>query len=172
MVTTSSCGLTYQQRQDMFRTKYVTGCQVVETPPAAAPQAQPQVADPSEKEAIDEVISGSKAEVDRCYLESRELWADLEGLVAIKFIVKENGSVGDTAVLTYWSTIDEAAAVGCCIAQVAQTWKFAAPRDGKPFEVVHVFDLVTDIFRLKYRPGSTDVGKPQPSSGTEIHKVW
>jgi hypothetical protein len=116
------------------------------------------------------VISGSEKEVERCLLESRELWADLEGTVAIKLTVKPDGSVEDPAVVTAHSTVYEAA-VGCCITRIAQTWKFAAPKDGKAHEVEHVFDLVTDIFRYRYSPTS-NVGTPQPASGTEIHETW
>jgi TonB family protein len=158
----SSCGLSYQQRQDMFRERYLTGCQVIR----AAPTAQI----PGPTEAVADVISGSDKEVERCLLESREIWAELEGTVAIKFTVEPNGSVDDVAVLTAHSTVYEAA-VGCCLARIAQTWKFRAPKDGKAHEVEHVFDLVTDIFRFRYQPTS-NVGQPQPASGTEIHETW
>ncbi|HTU58771.1 MAG TPA: AgmX/PglI C-terminal domain-containing protein, partial [Polyangiales bacterium] len=109
-------------------------------------------------------------EVDQCYLESRELWADLEGLVSIKLPVHPNGGVSDSAVVMYDGTIHEPA-VGCCITRGAKNWKFPASKDGKPYEVEHTFDLVTDIFRIRYR-STSEVGKPQPPSGTAIHHTW
>lgn len=144
----------------MFRERYLAGCQVIRTTPA-----EPI---PGPTDAVADVIGGSDKEVERCLLESRELWAGLEGTVALKFTVKPDGNVADTAVLTAHSTVYEAA-VGCCIAQIAQTWKFAKPRDGKAHEVEHVFDLDTDIFRYSYRPTSNVA---QPASGTEIHETW
>ena len=165
----ASCGLSYQQRQDRFRENYLAGCQVVRNPSASqSPDHEPPESE--ERSAIEDVISSAKLEVDQCYLESRELWADLEGLVSIKLTVQPNGSVSDSAVVMYDATIHEPA-VGCCIIRGAKNWKFPASKDGKPYEVEHTFDLVTDIFRFRYRPGS-DVGKPQPASGTAIHHTW
>ena len=165
----ASCGLSYQERQDRFRARYLADCRVVRDPPAVDRSGQAEE-ESAERAAIEDVIDGSEYEVERCYLESRELWADLEGLVAIKLMVKPDGSVADPSVMMYDATIHEAA-VGCCIARVAQSWKFPPPHDGKPFEVEHTFELQTDIFRLKFRPNS-DVGRPQPASGTEIHHTW
>ena len=139
-------------------------------PPASQHSAQEQSEESAERAAVEDVISGAKNEVEQCHLESRELWADLEGLVSIKFTVQANGSVTDPAVVMYEATIHEAA-VGCCITRGVKNLKFPAPKDGKPFEVAHTFDLMTDIFKFRYRPTS-DVGKAQPASGTEIHHTW
>jgi len=166
----ASCGLSYQQRQDRYREHYLVGCQVVRNPPVAE-SADQEAPESAERTAIEDVISSSaKAEVDQCYLESRELWADLEGLVSIKLTVQPDGSVSDSAVVMYEAALHEPA-VGCCITRGAKGWKFPASKDGKPYEIEHTFDLVTDLFRFRYRPGS-DVGKPQPASGTSIHHTW
>jgi hypothetical protein len=168
LASVASCGLSYQERQDRFREHYLSGCEV-RNPPASQSTDQEAPESP-ERTAIEDVISGAKTEVDQCYLESRELWSDLEGLVSIKLMVQPNGSVSDAAVVMYEATLHEPA-VGCCITRGAKSWKFPTSKDGKPYEVEHTFDLVTDIFRFRYRPES-DVGKPQPASGTAIHHTW
>lgn len=116
------------------------------------------------------MFSESHNEVERCYLEARELWPDLEGQVAISVTVDANGKVTDPALLAYDSTIGEAA-LGCCLVRVAQTWQPPPPRDGKPRMVEHVFYFEPDIFKIKFG-ASSDVGKAQPASGTEIHRAW
>lgn len=137
---------------------------VVYDPPAVERVERPEQA------AVEDAVSDAKYEIERCYLESRELWADLEGLVALKLTVNTDGSVEQAAVMMYDATIHEAA-VGCCLADVARTWKLPAPTDGKPYEIEHTIELEADVFKIKFG-SSSDVGKPQPASGGEIHRTW
>jgi hypothetical protein len=172
VATSSACGLTYQQRQDRFRERYETGCEILRTAPAARPAAaaaESSKEDP-ERDDIDAAFSTTKDEVQRCYLEALELWADMDGLVTVNITIQPDGSVTSPAVAMYHSTIAEAS-VGCCIARVVHATQFPKPRAGKPLAVSHVFDLETAYIKLRFG-GGTDVGQPQPASGTEIHRTW
>ena len=141
----AACGLSYQQRQDRFRARFITGCKVLYSPPAE------RASNPISLElpAISEVIERSRNELQFCYLQALELWPQLEGRIVMNFTVTPNGTVDDPTIAVHNSTILDAS-VGCCMARVAQTWNFPAPPDGKPFDVEYPFELVTDILRVRF----------------------
>lgn len=161
----------------------MTGCNVLYSPPAAQ-RSEPMSAAPPNAAEISEVIEGSQRELERCYLESLAVWPQFEGRVVLNVSIKPNGTVGDTAVAMHNSTVFDAA-VGCCFAGVAQTWRFPAPADGKPLEIEYPFELLKDVLKIRFSassvtakpfqnqfPGTVVVAPPQPASGTELHSIW
>jgi hypothetical protein len=181
--SSASCGLSYQQRQDRFREHYMTGCRVLYSPPASQ-KSEPASPDPARDAEIRKVIEDTRSELDRCYLESLAVWPQLEGRVVLDILIQANGTTGATAVAMHNSSVFDAA-VGCCMARVADTWRFPEPRDGKPQEIEYPFELMTDLLKVRFStsvvttstfnsrfPATVLIAAPQPASGTEIHHTW
>jgi TonB family protein len=79
------------------------------------------------KEAIRRVIRQHLNEIRFCYEQKLALKPDLEGRVAVKFIIAPDGSVKGSKV--DGSTINDAEVSSCVAAAVAR-WTFPAPPDG------------------------------------------
>jgi hypothetical protein len=179
----ASCSHAYEQRQERFRERSQTGCKVLYDPPIQ-PSADPVRLDTATKSKISHVIEASQGELVRCYLESLDVWPQLEGSVVINFTVRPDGTVGDAAVAMHHSTVFDAS-VGCCLARVAQTWTFPAPQDSKPFEVEYPFELLKDPLKIRLLGvGSSKIpftpqfaptailAPSQSSSGSDLNRVW
>jgi hypothetical protein len=152
--------------------------------PPVQPTFDPVRLDAATKSKISHVIEASQNELLRCYLESLDVWPQLDGSVVINFTVRPDGTVGDAAVAMHHSTVFDAS-VGCCIARVAQTWAFPAPPDSKPFDVEYPFELVKDPLKVRltgmgpskfpftsqFSPTAV-LAPSQTSRGSELHRVW
>ncbi|HET8939305.1 MAG TPA: AgmX/PglI C-terminal domain-containing protein [Polyangiales bacterium] len=161
----------------------MTGCRVLNSPPAG-PRPEPTTPDPAREAEIRTVIEGTRSELDRCYLEALAVWPQLEGRVVLDITIQANGMTRDTAVAMHNSSIFDAT-VGCCIARVADSWRFPEPKDGKPLEIEYPFELMTDILKVRFStsvvttstfnsrfPATVLIAAPQPASGTDIHHTW
>jgi hypothetical protein len=175
----SSCAGSYEQRQAKLRERYTTGCRVLNDPPAR--QGPDAISIPAS--AISETIERSHDELLLCYLEAIQMWKRLAGRLVIDFTVQADGTVADPAVaMSYSSIVDPT--VGCCIARVAQTWKFPAPPDNKPFQVAYPFDLMTSVAEQRYDapkasteyrgqfPGTLILAPSLAPNATDLRSVW
>jgi hypothetical protein len=174
-----SCAGSYQQQQAKLRERYTTGCRVLNDPPAR--QAPDAISIPAS--AISKNIERSHDELLTCYLEAVEMRNGLAGRVVIDFTVRVDGSVADPAVAMSYSSISDPT-VGCCIARVAQTWKFPAPPDNKPFQVAYPFDLMTGAANQRYDapkasieyrgqfPGTLLLTPSLAPNATDLRSVW
>ena len=125
----AACSEAYQRQQDRLRARYLTGCQV-DNDPQARQTAEPMGLPPS---VINEGVERSSEQLQLCYLEALRVWPQLEGRVVIKFYVEPDGSTSAPSVAMHYSTVFDPT-IGCCIARVAQSWRFPAPNDGKVTE--------------------------------------
>jgi TonB family protein len=90
------------------------------------------------KETIRRIIGRHVAEVRNCYQQQLQAHPDLQGRVAIKFIISPTGAV-QTAQVTESDL--GSPAVGQCIAQAVQRWGFPAPEGGGLVVVTYPFVL-------------------------------
>lgn len=130
-----------------------------------------------------ETIERSHDELLICYLEAIQIWKRLAGRLVIDFTVQADGTVTDPAVAMNYSSILDPT-VGCCIARVAQTWKFPAPPDNKPFQVTYPFDLMTSVGEQPYDapkasteyrgqfPGTLILAPSLAPNATDLRSVW
>lgn len=158
------------------------GCQVLNSPPTQ-PEPEPATLSGPQISEISAIIEKSDSKLMQCYLDSLELWPQLEGSVVIKFTINASGSVENPAVAMHHSTVFDPS-VGCCIARVAQTWQFPKPADSKALAVEYPFDLVRDALRFRIgtvRPQypfttrftpTLIIAPPQPANGAELHRVY
>lgn len=90
-----------------------------------------------DKEVVRRVVRRYIGDVQTCYDRGRKVDSELEGRVAIEFVIDERGKVPLAAVKA--STLHNAE-VESCLVEAVKGWKFPAPPDGKTV-VVYPFEL-------------------------------
>jgi hypothetical protein len=179
MCSAPSCAGSYEQQRAKLRERYTTGCRVLNEPPAR--QGPDAISIPVS--AISETIERSHDELLTCHLQASQMWNGLAGRLVLDFTVQGDGTVADPAVAMNYSSIVDPT-VGCCIARVAQSWKFPAPPDNKPFQVAYPFHLMTGSAHQRYDapkasaeyrgqfPGTLILTPSLAPNATDIRSVW
>ncbi len=88
------------------------------------------------KDEILTVIRANRAQIRDCYEKRLESAPNLQGKVAIKFVIADDGQVKTSSV--HDSTVGDAELEGCVATRVG-TWRFPAPRGGGIVVVTYPF---------------------------------
>jgi len=76
---------------------------------------------------LKEAIVAHDGEVRECYEEALRSWLDLEGRVAMRFVIGPQGTVIGAHQVSNDTGVD---ALGCCIAQAMRSWTLPKPTGG------------------------------------------
>jgi outer membrane biosynthesis protein TonB len=102
-----------------------------------APGASSEIHGALEHEAIRKVVRKHIDEVRSCYSTALTPCPNLNGRVAVEFVIEASGEVGESK-LREATTTDKTAK---CIVEAVKGWRFPRPSDGKPVTVIYPFNL-------------------------------
>jgi TonB family protein len=104
----------------------------------AVRSAKAEITGALDREQVRDVVRKHINEVRSCYNAGLTLCPNLNGRVAIEFVIEPNGKVRSAEVL---ESTHKDTRVPACIAGAVERWRFPKPKDGKPVTVIYPFNL-------------------------------
>jgi hypothetical protein len=150
VLSASACAtLSLARRQREYQERFAPACarmradaeHINETyglPSARRPESVAGKEDSLPMVTLKKAIVSHDPDVRGCYEDALWAWLNLEGRIAMRFVIDAEGTVIGAHEVSNDMGIQ---AIGCCIAQAMRSWTFSKPESGGPLVVIFPYVL-------------------------------